>query len=425
MMRILTGYAALLALALITGFLAACSGGDGRAADARVGDGEQEEEAAGSEEEQRGPNGGRLITGGDFQVETKVDESGGEPRFRLWAYEKGKLVTGSKVRAEVRTIRLGGATQRFSLVADGDSLTSTDAVPEPHSFDVEVSVVVEDRTVNGSYASYETRTQLDPQVAAAAGVKAATAGPGTIRQTLPVYGSIIADAQNVREIRARFPGIAVSVTANLGDRVRRGAPLATIESNESLQRYVVSTPIDGQIISRQANAGEAVGEEVIFTVADLSRVSAEFAVFRRDLGRVRMGQPVTVMTEDGALTAGGSISYLTPIGTATSQSLAARVPIDNADGRWAPGLFVKGSIVIGERQVPLAVRISALQRIRDLPVVFERVGNIYEPRFIKLGASDGELTEVLDGLASGATYVVEQSYLIKADIEKSGAEHSH
>ncbi len=414
MTRMLIVPVALIALLPMSGFLTACSAGSG-GAEAKMGEGE----------DPRGPNGGRLITAAGFEVETKVDESGGEPRFRLWVYRNDKPVPGEQVLAEVRTTRLGGARQVFRLVADGDSLVSTDLVPEPHSFDVQVSAAVEGRTVEGSYASYETRTELDPQVAAAAGVETANAGPGTIRQILSVYGSIISDPQQVREIRARFPGVAVGVAANLGDRVRRGQPLATIESNESLQRYVVSSPIDGQIINRQINAGEAVGEEVIFTVADLSRVWAEFAIFRRDLARVRTGQPATVLSEDGTLNAEGKITYVTPIGTSASQSLSARVPIDNANGRWAPGLFVAGRIVVGERYVPLALRNSALQRLRDLPVVFERVGNIYEPRFLDLGESDGEMTEVRGGLAPGATYVVKQSYLIKADIEKSGAEHSH
>ena len=39
--------------------------------------------------------------------------------------------------------------------------------------------------------------------------------------------------------------------------------------------------------------------------------------------------------------------------------------------------------------------------------------------------SDGNLTEVLGGLQAGDRYVVENSYLIKADIEKSGASHDH
>jgi len=399
-------------------FLAACSDTNGEGASEH---GEEKQEDEGP----RGANGGRLIASKGFQVESKVDEGDGTPRFRLWVYREGKPIDPEGLRAKVRTTRLGGAEQVFPLAADGASLLSTELVPEPHSFDVAVAVTIDGQLIEGSYPSYETRVELEDAAARAAGVETAAAGPATIRQALPVYGSIIVDPQQVREIRARFPGVASDVAVKLGDRVKRGQRLTTIESNESLQRYAITSPIDGQVVSRQVNAGDAVGDGVLFTVTNLSSVWAEFAVFRRDLARVRTGAPVTVMSDDAALKAEGKIAYVSPIGTAGNQSLSARVPIANPDGRWVPGLFVKGEIVVGEQPVALAVRNSALQRIRDLPVVFEQVGTIYEARFVELGAKDREQTQVLGGIEPGARYVIEQSYLIKADIEKSGAEHSH
>jgi cobalt-zinc-cadmium efflux system membrane fusion protein len=44
---------------------------------------------------------------------------------------------------------------------------------------------------------------------------------------------------------------------------------------------------------------------------------------------------------------------------------------------------------------------------------------------LELGRVAGEWVEVLDGLKVGAEYVSENSYIIKADIEKSGAVHDH
>jgi cobalt-zinc-cadmium efflux system membrane fusion protein len=67
----------------------------------------------------------------------------------------------------------------------------------------------------------------------------------------------------------------------------------------------------------------------------------------------------------------------------------------------------------------------ALQSFRDWSVVFIQVDATYEIRPLELGRSDGTLTEVLDGLQVGDRYVVDNSYLIKADIEKSGASHDH
>ena len=75
--------------------------------------------------------------------------------------------------------------------------------------------------------------------------------------------------------------------------------------------------------------------------------------------------------------------------------------------------------------MPLAVRTTGLQAFRDFTVVFTRVEDTYEVRMLELGRSDGEYVEVLGGLKPGAPYVAENSYLIKADIEKSGASHDH
>ena len=60
-----------------------------------------------------------------------------------------------------------------------------------------------------------------------------------------------------------------------------------------------------------------------------------------------------------------------------------------------------------------------------LILVFIRIGDTYEVRPVELGRRDGTQVEVLSGLNPGDLVVVEQSYLVKADIEKSGASHDH
>ena len=66
-----------------------------------------------------------------------------------------------------------------------------------------------------------------------------------------------------------------------------------------------------------------------------------------------------------------------------------------------------------------------MQAFRDFTVVFEQVGDEYEVRMLQLGQQQGDWVEVLDGISAGAQYVSANSYLIKADIEKSGASHDH
>jgi cobalt-zinc-cadmium efflux system membrane fusion protein len=54
-----------------------------------------------------------------------------------------------------------------------------------------------------------------------------------------------------------------------------------------------------------------------------------------------------------------------------------------------------------------------------------QAGNIFEIAILELGRRDGEWAEVVSGLKSGQKYATENSFIIKADIGKSGATHDH
>ena len=103
----------------------------------------------------------------------------------------------------------------------------------------------------------------------------------------------------------------------------------------------------------------------------------------------------------------------------------ARATIANTDGLWRPGSAVKARITVEQQPAPLVVPLAALQRFRDWDVVFIRIDDTYEIRPVELGKRDARQVEVLTGLSAGDPVVVEQSYLVKADIEKSGASHDH
>jgi cobalt-zinc-cadmium efflux system membrane fusion protein len=105
--------------------------------------------------------------------------------------------------------------------------------------------------------------------------------------------------------------------------------------------------------------------------------------------------------------------------------VTARVVLDNSEGLWALGAYVAADVQVAENEVPLAVKRSALQSFRDFMVVYAQVGDEYEVRMLELGRQAGDWVEVLGGLKPGTRYVTENSYVLKADIEKSGASHDH
>ena len=257
------------------------------------------------------------------------------------------------------------------------------------------------------------------------GIATSGAGPALLKEQLTLSGVIQADPARVSRVRARYPGIVREVAVQPWANVARGALLARVQSNESLQNYSIEAPIGGVIVEHRAQVGEATGEEPLFTIIDLSRVWVELDVFQNDLARIADGQAVEIFDLDGRKLADGRVSRIAPLAIHGSQSVRARVVLDNASGVLRPGQFVSGRVTVGESKVALAVAKTGLQRFRDFDVVFEQVGDTYEVRMLELGRADATRVEVLAGLEAGARYVTQNSYLIKADIEKSGASHDH
>lgn len=400
-------------------FLVACSGPPKDPPSG--GDGGHEQAA---EQPPKGPNGGRVLTDGPFAIELAIFESGVPPEYHAWPTLNGKPLPLDSVELQVELHRLGNKINGFSFVPQGNYLRGDATVVEPHSFTVNVTAKHQGKTHQWSYDSFEGRTTISREIADAARVKVETAGPATLVETISLYGRIAAADSHRREIGARFPGVIRSVRKQQGDTVKVGDVLAVVESNESLQTYTVTSPISGVITERNANEGEQTTERPLFTIVDPSVVWAELGVFQRDRARVRPGATVLVKAADTDAAIEGRVDRI-DVQAGANQMVTARVTLKNPQGELLVGSFVTADVAVARHEVPLAVKRSGLQPFRDFRVVFERVGDTYEVRMLELGREHGEWVEVLGGLEPGAEYVAENSYLIKADVEKSGASHDH
>lgn len=271
-------------------------------------------------------------------------------------------------------------------------------------------------------AHEEGHIKLTPEQVAKAGIKILPLGVATIRETIPLYGAVTANAERTREVAARFPGTLRSVAKQLGDRVRQGETLATVESNESLQAYAVAAPINGVVTARNANPGEQTGDKVLFTVSDLSTVWVELSLFPRDAAKVQVGQAVLIKSADNGISGEGKITYIAPLSSAANQTRSARVLLDNADGRWSPGLYVNAEVVLGQIEVPAGVRTAALQDIEGAESIFVQTKEGFETRALKLGRRDSEHAEVLEGAEAGENYASTNSFILKAERGKGEIE---
>lgn len=374
-----------------------------------------------------GEHGGRLLEQGGYAVELAIAEDGTPPKYQAWLYADGKPLPASAGTVEVRLKRLGGIAESHVLKAQSNgSLMASTVVGEPHSFEVEVLSNIKGKALRWEYPSYEGRTEIAARIASDSGIRVAAAGPGVIADEHEVQGLLTPMEGRIANVMARFPGPVRSLRANVGDSVRAGQALATVESNLSLTTYTVSAPISGVVLARNASVGSVASEgSPLFEIADLSSLWVDLHIFGSDAQHIRPGVPVKVTRMSDGATVETVLERVLP-GTATaSQSTVARATIANADGLWRPGSAVKARITVEQQPAALVVPISALQNFRDWDVVFIRVGDTYEVRPVELGKRDASQVEVLSGLKAGDAVVTEQSYLIKADIEKSGASHDH
>jgi multidrug efflux pump subunit AcrA (membrane-fusion protein) len=220
-------------------------------------------------------------------------------------------------------------------------------------------------------------------------------------------------------VSPRFPGIVKSIAKRLGDVVKTGEALAVIESNESLQPYEVKSEIDGTIIKRDIALGEFVDtSKTIFVVADLSNVWVDFSVYRHESENLRVGQKVLIQPNERADKIESTISYISPFGLENTQTTLARAVVPNDNGQFRPGLFINGDVIIGEAQVPVAVKAGAVQTIEDKPIVFIRTGKGFEMREITTGERDDERVEIKSGVAAGEKYAAENSFLLKSELAR-------
>jgi cobalt-zinc-cadmium efflux system membrane fusion protein len=405
---------AAVAVALLA-LTAACGGGGAPA----------HEEGAAAAEYERGPHRGRMLRDGDFALEVTIFEDGVPPEFHVYLYLKDRPLDPRAVQLSIRLTRLGDKVNAFAFAPQDDYLRGDGVVAEPHSFDVAVRAEYAGATHDWTYQSYEGRTTIAAAQAEAAGIAVEPAGPATLEETVALSGRVELQPQGRAEVTAWYPGRVMAMTKAIGETVSRGETLARVTSNESLQTYTIPAPIAGVVMARNANVGDVAGAGPLYLIADARQVHAEFYVYPRDAERLRANQAVTVRNLAGDHSVRAPIEAILPTADMMTQTIVAHVDLPNANLQWRPGQAVEGQAVVATHQVPLAVRTRALQRFRDFTVVYARVGETYEVRMLELGQQTPEWTEVLGGIEPGEVYVSDNAFLIRADVEKSGASHDH
>lgn len=376
------------------------------------------------EEIATGERGGRLFQNQDISLELLLFERGMPPHFRAYVYEAGKLIVPKDLNLTLELTRFNDKKEQIEFVPINDFLQSQSIIHEPHSFDVNLHLKVNGKTISWQYSNYEGRVTIGANMLQSAGIQVSTAHSQILRTQLKVVGKITPNRDTLTPIYARYSGIVKLMTKNLGNEVSKGELLSTIESNESLQNYNVTAPMNGTIVQKYVTNGElAQNTKPLYEVANLNDVWADFTLYRKEAPLVKQGMQVLVTGDEGKPRSLSQISYIAPLGIEDSQTTLVRAVIPNTERIWIPGMYVNGAIVTQEKRVPVAVKISAIQKMAGKEVLFVQKGDNFEASPVVLGAQDDKWVEILSGLDAGQRYVSKNSFFIKAEIGKEGASH--
>jgi membrane fusion protein, heavy metal efflux system len=207
---------------------------------------------------------------------------------------------------------------------------------------------------------------------------------------------------------------------------------AKISGSTDTSTFALRAPVAGTIIERSAVIGKFVEPaQMLFRVADLSRLWLAVHAFERDAVRVRIGAPVSVTFAalPGRSFSGTTILVGKQVEPA-SRTVAVRIEVANDDGILRPGMSANAWVPLGdETQQVVTIPAVSLQRLRDRWVAFvPRREGVFEIRRIGRGRDLGNEVEVVSGIDPGETIVVAGSFLLKAEAERARGEteeHEH
>lgn len=275
----------------------------------------------------------------------------------------------------------------------------------------------------------ENIIKISPQMIKENNIEVLVAGEKNIQITRDVLGKIVPNANKTIYIYPRYSGIIKSLTKYLGDYVKKDELLATVESNQTLQIFSIKSPFAGFVVRKEANVGEHIKEgSPIYQIADLSTVWVDLFIYRKNAQLIKKGQKILI-TQNGHIgnKANSTISYVSPLGIEHNQTMLARAVLPNKTKpiQWLPGLYVDATIIIEEKAVPIAVKSTAIQTLEGKKVIFIQDKNKFEAVECKIGLKGKEFTQILEGISIGQKYAGNNSFLLKAQLEKESASHSH
>jgi len=194
------------------------------------------------------------------------------------------------------------------------------------------------------------------------------------------------------------------------------------QSEEDLRNATIVSPIDGVVLSRDREVGDAVisilvmgsGATLVMTVGDLREVYVKGKADESDIGKVYLGQSARITVEafkDLKFT--GKVTKISPMGVEKDNvtTFEVRVSISNKSRKLLATMTANAEIVLEERKGVLAIPEGAIIYKKDrsteveIPDATAQTGKRRVP--VTTGISNGSKTEVAKGLSQGQQVILQ------------------
>ncbi|MGZ4817770.1 MAG: efflux RND transporter periplasmic adaptor subunit [Terriglobales bacterium] len=243
-----------------------------------------------------------------------------------------------------------------------------------------------------------------------------------------VSQSQLDDAQKAYELATNKQQVALAQLGVLKAKEKQAAAQvaqarATLaQLQEQYTYYTIVAPIDGIILSRDVEIGNAVSSilvmgssaTLVMTEGDTSEVYVKGKVDESDIGKVYLGQPARIKVEsfkDKSFT--GKVTKISPMGVEKDNvtTFEVRVSITNPGGELKAAMTANAEIILEEHKNVLRIPEGAVVYDKDkkasveVPDQSKKDGQ--RKVAVKLGISNGAKAEVLDGLKEGDQVVLQ------------------
>ena len=191
--------------------------------------------------------------------------------------------------------------------------------------------------------------------------------------------------------------------------------------NEQLSYTTLVSPMDGEILSRDVELGDAVSSilvlgstaTLVMTIGDTRQVYVQGKVDEADIANVYMGQPARIKVESFRdRVFNGKVTKIAPLGVEKDNvtTFEVRVSIDNFGGELKANMTANAEILVEEHKNTLFVPEQALtydsKKNASVNVPDPKAKDGVRSVPVKVGVANGSNTEILSGLKEGDTVVL-------------------